>query len=110
WDGKRDMSDGWYGFNNYFDMLASNQVPHTAMLVTKMKFDTEAAFPKILFARDKWLTNEEIEKIIPIVHSDKVKDLISKNWTPNGVDGERVAALPPPEEDIGPSAAELEAA
>jgi hypothetical protein len=43
---------GWFAFQNYLDYIRSSNVPHTAYIVTKMKFDAAATFPKILF---RWI-------------------------------------------------------
>lgn len=83
-------AQGWYAFKNYRDMLCSKQVAHTAMLVTKMKFDPNVAYPKVLFSADKWLTPEQLTEIIPVVKSDKVAQLVAGTFTPNGIDGERI--------------------
>ena len=82
-------AQGWYAFKNYTEMLCSKGVQHTAQMVTKMKFDPNKAFPKVLFAADRWLTPEQTAEIVPIVKSEKVVQLVSGIWTPNGIDGTR---------------------
>lgn len=101
WDGKNPANDeaGWFAFKNYTDFLRAHQVDHTALLVTKMKFDSSAEYPKVLFARDKFLTDEQLEQLIPVIQSDGVKKLISGSWTPNGVDGTKTAQLSGPSDD-----------
>jgi hypothetical protein len=83
---------GWYGLQQYTDLLRARQVPHTCMLVTKMKFDPNVAYPKVMFAVDKWLTKEQIEKVAPIAKSPEVAALIAGGWQPNGTDAEKVEA------------------
>jgi hypothetical protein len=46
---------GWFAFSNYVDWLVARNVKHTAALVTKMKFDPEAAYPKIFFSAERYL-------------------------------------------------------
>ena len=87
------VAQGWYAFKNYVDMLRAKGVQHTAQLVTKMKFDPNKTYPKVLFAQDKWLDEEQVKAIIPVVKSEKVSKLVSGAWTPNGVDGEPVDTL-----------------
>lgn len=115
WDGQRDNKGGdpWYGFRNYVDMLKAHGIKHTASVVTKIKFDSETAYPKLLFSADSALKGDQIGQILPEVRGDEVRDLISKSWTPNGVDGHRVeeteqteVETPAPKEKIKPKPAE----
>ena len=78
---------GWYAFSGYTDMLRARQVSHTAMVVTKMKFDPNVAYPKVLFAADKPLKAEELKELIPIVKSEAVTSLLDGSWSPAGADG-----------------------
>jgi hypothetical protein len=99
-----NMQQGWFALQNYRDFLKSMNVPHTAMIVTKMKFDPNAQYPKILFGADRPLTPEEVATIAPIVKSDKVAKLLGGTWTPAGPDGVRkdqtTAAAPIQEPEV----------
>ncbi len=109
WDGRNKVNDeaGWFAFKNYTDFLRANGVDHTALVVTKMMFDSTVGigYPKVLFARDRFLTDEDMEIIVPVVQSQKVKDLISSSWTPNGRDGVRQGAISGPADDEAASVA-----
>lgn len=83
-------AQGWFAFKNYTDMLRKKQVKHTAMLVTKMKMDPDAQYPKVLFSADKWLEPDQLSQIPTIVKDERVKKLIDGSWTPDGVDGKPV--------------------
>ena len=89
WDQKNPENEaqGWYAFDNYTDWLIAKGVKHTAALVTKMKFDSSTAYPKVLFAADGWLDADQQKQIATVVHGDKVKALLSGTWSLNGVDG-----------------------
>ena len=89
WDSQspEEEAKGWFSFSKYLDMLKSRGCPHTAAVVTKMKFDANAAYPKIFFSADRWLTPEEVAAIAPTTKSDGVKKLLDNSWTPAGVDG-----------------------
>ena len=89
WDSQspEEEAKGWFSFSKYLDMLKSRGCPHTAAIVTKMKFDNNAAYPKIFFSADRWLTPEEVQAIAPTTKSDDVKKLLDNSWTPAGVDG-----------------------
>ena len=78
---------GWLAFSNYVDWLVARQVKHTAALVTKMKFDPEAAYPKIFFSAERYLESDELAVIGPLSKTDEVKKLLGGTWTPAGVDG-----------------------
>lgn len=80
-------AQGWYAYSNYMDFLKSRGVQHTAAIVTKMKFDTNAAYPKIFFAADRWLTSEELTEVTPIAKREDVLELLGGTWTPAGPDG-----------------------
>jgi len=81
---------GWFAFNNYTDMLRSKSVNHTAALVTKMRFDPNVAYPKVIFSPDRWLDENELKSIAPVVRGETVKNLLSGTWTPNGSDGVKI--------------------
>ena len=109
WDGKNKVNDeaGWFAFKNYTDFLRANGVDHTGLVVTKMKFDSSVGitYPKVLFARDRFLTDDDMDVLVPIIQSQKVKQLISTSWTPNGVDGVKQGAISGPVDDEAASAA-----
>lgn len=109
WDGKNKANDeaGWFAFKNYTDFLRANGVDHTGLVVTKMKFDSSVGitYPKVLFARDRFLTDEDMEILVPVIQSQKVKQLISTSWTPNGVDGAKQGAISGPADDDAADAA-----
>jgi hypothetical protein len=84
-----EAEQGWRAFQQYTDFLKANQVTHTAMLVTKMKFDPNAAYPKIFFGADRWLTAEEIAQVKPFTVAEDTLKLLGSSWTPAGADGVR---------------------
>lgn len=81
--------DGWRAFQQYTDFLKGNSVLHTASLVTKMKFDANATYPKIFFSASRWLTEEEIAKVKPFTTDPDTQKLLGGTWTPAGPDGVR---------------------
>lgn len=83
---------GWFAFNNYTDFLRTKNIPHTAAVVTKMKFDPNAVYPKVLFSPDRWLEPEEVAVVKPITKSEAVSSLLGGTYTPAGVDGVKIAA------------------
>jgi hypothetical protein len=74
---KEQEDKGWYAFDQYRDMLRARGVNHSASLVTKVKFDPAAAYPKLLFSNSQWLNEEELEEVAAIKDSAEVADLIN---------------------------------
>lgn len=89
--------EGWFAFSNYTDLLRTRGVKHTAALVTKMRFDPNVAYPKVLFSPFRWLNEQELATVVPLVKSDEVKQLLAGTYTPNGVDGEPIDEAPAPD-------------
>lgn len=81
---------GWYAFHQYTELLRARGVKHSARLVTKMKFDPNVEYPKVIFSPDRWLETSELEIVGPLSQKPEVKQLLSGTWTPNGADGTRI--------------------
>lgn len=96
WD-KDTVEHGWYAFRQYVDFLKSRGISHTALVVTKMKFDANTAYPKILFAVDRVLTPDEVVTVQQAVKNPKVKELLAERWTAAGTKG-----TPTDDSDIRP--------
>lgn len=102
WDKQNEEAakQNWFAFNNYTDAMRARNIQHTAMVVTKMKFDINVDYPKVLFGPDRYITEEEAEIVQPLIKSDEVKNLLSNTWTPAGSDGVKIAA--PDDEEEAP--------
>lgn len=89
WDKQSPAQEqqGWLAFDNYVDWLNARGCKHTAAIVTKLKFDPDAAFPKVFFASERPLDAAELELIKPMLHSENTKRLLGGTWTPAGADG-----------------------
>lgn len=82
-------AERWFAWQQYQDFLRNHKVTHTAKVVTKMRFDPNVAYPKILFSPDRLVTQEEwTGRIKEQVIAESTKDLVSGK-----IPGE-VAALP----------------
>ena len=64
WD-KETEGQEWMAFDQYMNKLRGAGLPNSALVVTKVKFDTSKAYPKLLFALD-------------MTHSPKYKALLSE--------------------------------
>lgn len=92
WDKQNEKAakENWFAFNNYTDALRARSIGHTAMVTTKMKFDQNVDYPKVLFSPDRFITEEEAEIVQPLLKSEEVQKLLSGTWTPAGVDGQKI--------------------
>jgi hypothetical protein len=61
WDGKNDENEakGFYAWDQYVEFLRKRGCNHTALLVTKIKFDPRVAYPKLLFGATRYLDKDE---------------------------------------------------
>lgn len=67
---------GWRAFENYVDFLRGNGAKHTATIVTKMKFDPNANYPKVIFSAERWLEPNELEVVKARMEDGSVASLL----------------------------------
>lgn len=84
---KEVVEHGWYAFRQYTDWLKSRGVSHTGLVVTKVKFDSNVAYPKLLFALDRLLTAEEVGLVKTTLNNPKVAELLAEKWSAAGTAG-----------------------
>jgi hypothetical protein len=94
---KEVVEHGWYAFKQYTDWLKSRGVSHTGLVVTKIKFDPNTAYPKLLFALDRMLSPAEVEDVKVTLTNPKVQELLAEKWTAAGS-----AGTPKDDSDIKP--------
>lgn len=94
---KEIVEHGWYAFRQYVDFLKSRGIAHTGLVVTKVKFDPNTAYPKLLFSVDRVLTPEEIAQVKAAIANPKVTELLAEKWTAAGA-----AGTPVDDSDIAP--------
>ena len=87
---------GWFAFRNYTDYLRTRQITHTAKVVTKIKFDPNKDYAKVIFSAERFVGPDQTARVSELVHSPEVKALITEQWTPNGMDGTRKSQEPAP--------------
>lgn len=83
----------WFAWRQYQEFLRQRGISHTARIVTKMKFDPNAAYPKVLFSGDRWLTDDEKVISAGLARSSETAALINGAWSPDGMDGKPVKPL-----------------
>lgn len=69
--------EGWRAFENYVDFLRGNGAKHTATIVTKMKFDPSANYPKVIFSAERWLEPHEMEIVKARMDDGSVEALLA---------------------------------
>jgi hypothetical protein len=81
WD-KDNVDPGWFAFQQYMDFLKGQGIPHSSMVVTKAKFDNNTAYPKVLFAVDRFLSEAEMDDVRIQHKNPKVAAILSDKFTP----------------------------
>lgn len=84
---KEIVEHGWYAFRQYADFLKSRGINHTGLVITKIKFDMQAQYPKLLFALDRVLMPDEITVMKAAVANPKVAELLAEKWSAAGSAG-----------------------
>jgi hypothetical protein len=97
---KETVEHGWFAFRQYVDWLKSRGMTHTALVVTKMKFDPNPAYPKLLFSLDRVLTQDEVGQVKESLKNPKIAELLAEKWTAAGTSG-----TPTDDSDIDPQPA-----
>ena len=69
-------AQGWRAFENYLDFLRGNGVKHTGAILTKIKFDPNTDYPKVIFSAERWLTEDEMGQVQAIMSSGKVAEVL----------------------------------
>ena len=87
---------GWYAFRNYTDYLRTRQIKHTSAVITKIKFDPNKDFAKVIFSPEKFIDPAQAARIMELVRSPEVEELVNETWTPAGADGTRKSEEPAP--------------
>lgn len=82
---------GWRAFDQYIDTFRQHNVPSTVVVVTKMRFDPNVTYPKVLFSSDRYLKKEEHAIVSPIAKSEAVANLLANRFQSSG---EETRALP----------------
>jgi hypothetical protein len=105
-DNKDNEAKNFFAFDQYMDFLRARGINHTATVITKIKFDSRMAYPKLIFGPMGYLPQELVEDVR--VHLNN-KEAIDKllNTMSDMAGGERGAA-PVPEEYKQPEAATVQ--
>ena len=72
----KGAENGWMAWRQYLDFLNARGVRHTAQLVTKMRFDSNAEHPKLLFKPERFLDPEEAKVVAKNMKSEAVAQIL----------------------------------
>ena len=90
-------AEDWFAFSNYTKAMRARGVTNTAFVITKLRFDPNAEYQKIIFQWGGWVDalGEGVQdKILEVAASEEVKKIIDGTWS--GDEG-AAAADPDPE-------------
>jgi hypothetical protein len=87
-------AQGWRAFENYLDFLRGNGVKHTGAILTKIKFDPNTDYPKVIFSAERWLDEDEMDQVQALMSTGKVSEVLQ--------------LAPPSESEPAPKAVEPE--
>jgi hypothetical protein len=92
WDAnsKDQQLQGWYAFSQYKDNLRANGIFNLPGVVTRIKFDNNESYPKLLFNSECEIDEAELDKVCDLAESEKVQELLNGTYTPDGAEGTRV--------------------
>lgn len=100
----------------YGKKLGSKGIPYNAV-VTKLSFDAEVSYPKLVFSPARIVTAEEAAQVAAHLHGDTVERILDSSEVTNaGVPATTGAPIdtapppPPPEDDFDRIAKEMESA
>lgn len=77
----KNSPNGWFAWRQYLDFLNSRGVRHTAQLITRMRFDSNAEYPKLLFKPERFLSEEEAKVVGPRIKGTEVVELLDPPHT-----------------------------
>lgn len=77
----------------YVDQLNKRGIP-TAAVVTKLKFDTQSDYPKLIFEASGWANEEQARVVLEVINTEEVDQCTGKN--DKAVDANTVKAIAAP--------------
>lgn len=79
-----DAAKGWFSWTGYTKNLQARGVPHTAGVVTRIRFSSAEAFPKLQFKFAGIIDESIAETIAGRIDSDEVNVLLDKDYKSSG--------------------------
>ena len=106
WDKDADGKDGWYAWDQYIDMLRARGAKHSAMVETRVKFDINVPYPKLLFSASRWLDAAEIAAAKARLANEDDMKVITTILEGRGNDGVSGHPVAPTDSPVAPVAAQ----
>jgi hypothetical protein len=100
WDKNNPEAEarGCYAWDQYADYLRQRGVKHTAAILTRIRFDPNVAYPKLLFSAVRWLDAEETAMVVPLVNTEAVQKLLAGKISEGGEVAEAATETAAPEQ------------
>jgi len=98
WDkDNKHEAEGYYAWDQYLDMLRARGAKHTAAVETRVKFDVDVAYPKLLFSANRWLNPDETAAVLAKLKTDAdaITGIINGKQSEDGVTGQPAAPSTP---------------
>jgi hypothetical protein len=73
-----EESKGWFAYDQYINQLRARNVTSTAAVVTKIKFDMDKAYPKLLFSAVDWVAADKTPTIMELRAGETIPQLLGK--------------------------------
>jgi hypothetical protein len=82
WDktNKEANALNWFAWQNYVDHLKAQGIMHSWEVITKIKFDNQVDYPKMLFHAERFITEAEWGEIQSLIGDDVVTPLINQTF------------------------------
>ena len=98
---------GWFAFRNYQDFLRSRGIPSASLVVTRVMFDPNVDYAKVVFNAESLITDPAtLDRIVKLRESPEVTALVTENWEPPpALGGDVDADAPGPGPGPAPAAA-----
>lgn len=80
WDKNNSENEakGWYAFDQYIDFIRARGAVHTAAIITKVKFDPNVAYPKLLFSPEGYIEEPKVEAIRAAMKHESIDTLLGR--------------------------------
>jgi hypothetical protein len=77
-------ANGWYLFDSFLKFIKANNVPHTAAISVKVRFDPDSTHPVCQFKVVGWLSPEQAKQIAHRIDSEEVNRILGKDKARTG--------------------------
>lgn len=83
----------WFAFSNYKDYIHARGVKHSSAIVTKIMFDPNVPYPKLMFQAERFLTGAEMTEVAEYLDSDIVQTLLNNRQQDQAITSRRLPVI-----------------